>query len=477
MKLKSLLLVPILALLAACGGGGDDDEATAPTTPTTPAAATLQKIVLSPDTHTLPVGATLQLVATGTYSDGKSSVVKDTITWSVQGSNASVATTGLVTAKGVGKEIVKATVGTVSGSAEITVVAPWAEVAAGGHQTIALKREGSLWAWGSNNLGQLGIGSNIDQNKPIVVTGGVLTWKQVSVGEFHTLAVRSDGTLWSWGFNQNGQLGIGNTPNGNASHISVPTQVGTAKDWVAVAAGKAHSLATNKAGMLYAWGRNFNGQLGDGTKIDRSVPTRIGNFTNWKSITAGANHSAGTRSDLSLWAWGANEDGQVGDGTNVDVSAPVAIGTTGVTWVSVAAGGTHTMAIRADGALFAWGANGSRQLGDGATADQNTPIQIGMETDWAYLAAGFRHSLAVKVNGTLWAWGSNTDGQLGIGTFFDKGTPTQVAGNVAWRSVAAGLRHSFATQTDGTLWGWGRGAEGQQGNASIGSVPVPVQLQ
>lgn len=473
MNLKALLLTPLLALLVACGGGSDDDKTETPTTPTpTPNTPTLVSIALTPANPTIAVGGTQQLTATGTYSDGKSAAIKDTITWAAKGNVVSVFTSGLVTAKAVGTDTVTATVGSVIGSTTITVTGPWADAAAGGHQTVGLRKDGTLYAWGWNRWGQLGDGSTTDQNKPVAVSGGVTTWKQVSSGEFHTLAVRADGTLWAWGFNQNGQLGLGNNLD-----KAVPTQVGTAKNWETVVAGKAHSLAIDKSGVLWAWGRNFNGQLGDDTKVDKLVPTKLASPVTgglWKSVTAGAAHSMGLLKDGSLYAWGANESGQIGTGGLGGVSKPTRVGT--ATWTLAAAGGNHSLAVRADGALFAWGANDAGQLGNDSFANVTTPVRIGTDSNWAYLATGASHSLGVKADGTLWSWGSNSDGQLGSGTLSDRRVPVQVGTGTLWKSVSAGLQHSIGSQTDGSIWIWGRNAEGQQGNGSTAAVTTPTAL-
>ena len=463
LTMKSLLLIPVLAVLAACGGGGGDDS------PSTPATPVLRSIDLSPGNPTIAVGTTVQLTATGTYSDGKTAVLKDNISWTVKGSNATVATSGLVTGKAVGTDNIVATVSGVSGNTNVNITAPWDGVAAGGVQTLALKRDGTIWGFGSNQWGQLGDGSTTSQNKPVLASGGVTTWKQVASGELHTVALKADGTLWAWGFNQNGQLGIGT----NADFKPVPTQVGAAKDWVFVAAGKAHTLAINKSGILYAWGRNFDGQLGDGTNVDKLVPTKIGTFTNWKTVAAGATHSLGVRSgDNSLYAWGGNDSGQLGNGGLVDLLVPTKIGAS--TWVTVAAGGTHSLAIRTDGALFAWGGNASGQLGNDSSTNATAPVQITADINWANISAGANHSLAVKSDGTLWSWGSNSDGQLGVGTVSDAASPTQVGKTAIWKAVSAGQQHSFGVQTDGTMWGWGRAAEGPQGNGTVSTSGVLV---
>lgn len=485
-SLKSLLWLPLLALfalLSACGGGGGGSSATTTTTTPTTTTPTVLSIAITPASPTLAVGTTQQLVATATFSDGKVAALTTGVTWAAKGSVVSIVfTTGIVTGKTVGTDTVTAsfanvnaagtTVNTVVGTTDLTVRAPWAAVVAGGNQTIARKADGSLYGWGSNLIGQLGDSTTTDRNTPTQVSGGITTWRQVAMGDQFTLALRADGTLWAWGNNQNGQLGNGTsttTPN------PLPKQIGTATDWVTIAAGKSHALAINKTGLLYAWGRNFNGQLGDGTNIDRLVPTKIGTATNWFKVAGGDTHSLATRTDGSLYAWGGNSLGQVGNAGVIDQNAPVKIG--GTTWVLVAAGANHSTAIRADATLWAWGSNSSGQVGTAAsTATVTVPTQVGTSQNWLQVAGGIAHTVGVRTDGTLWTWGLNGNGQLGDGLGQDTNEPHQVGNSANWNSVAAGASHSFGLQSDGTLWGWGRNTEGQQGNSRFTDVPVPTNL-
>ncbi|WP_295996258.1 Ig-like domain-containing protein [Rugamonas sp.] len=477
---RNLFLLPLLAallamLLAACGGGGGDAA-----TSSTPTGPTLKSIAITPANSTIAVGTTETLVATGTYSDNSTAVLAATnqLAWGVKGSNASVVTaTGVVTGLVMGPDTVTATVGSVVGSTAITIKGPWVKVVAGASHTVALKADGTLQAWGSNQWGQLGDGSTNDSAVPVQVSGGFSNWTFIAAGEDHVMAIRADGSLWGWGYNQNGQLG-----DGTQTNRSAPTKIGTSTDWVFVSAGKSHTVAINKGGVLWAWGRNFNGQLGDNTKVDKLVPTKIGAAVNWSSAAAGATHTLGRRADGSLWAWGGNAKGQVGNGSIVDVPAPVQIGTS--TWVSVAAGTLHSVAIRADGALFAWGSNGNGQIGNGglSTTNVTAPAQIlasGL-SNWSVIGAGYAHTVALRRDGTLYAWGSNSDGQLGDGLGYDTSSPNQIGTSANWNTVSAGLYHTFGTQTDGTRWGWGRAVEGQQGNGSSGAsanaVLTPTKL-
>lgn len=469
---SSLVLVPVLAVLAACGGGGGGSSTTPATT--TP---TLQSIIVTPPSPTLAIGTSQLMTATAVYSDNKNTVLTTGVTWAAKGSAIlNVFSNGTVTAKGIGTETVTATFGGVSGSTDVTVKAPWVGVVAAGLQTFARKADGTLYAWGSNQQGQLGDSTTTDRLVPTQVNGAVTTWAQVAVGDQFAVAIRKDGTLWSWGYNSNGQLGDGTTIN----HAS-PAKIGTATDWTFVAAGKRHAFAINKAGVLFGWGGNFNGQLGDGTTVGKLVPTKItvAGVTPvpvWLSVSAGETHTLGVTTALGLWGWGGNLYGQVGNAGFVDVTAPTKIGNGTATWTAVSAGAFHSSAIRADGTLFAWGLNTNGQVGNNGSLNQTTPVQVTPAANWAVVSAGGAHTMAVRTDGTLWGWGANDNGQLGDGLGLDTNTPNQIGTATNWSTVSAGALHTFGLRTDSSMWGWGNNSAGQLGNNTKTSSQTPVTL-
>ncbi|KQQ31046.1 hypothetical protein ASF61_17625 [Duganella sp. Leaf126] len=485
-------LAPLFALfavlLSACGGGGGGDSGGGGST--TPAAVTLRSIAITAPSTTLIVnGATLTLTATGTYSDGTTKPLTG-LTWSTKSGGASVVqvtSAGIASGKAIGTDSIIATqaasttTAAVSASIDVTSIAPWTQVAAGGNQTIALKTDGNLYSWGRNLQGQLGDGSNSNRNTPVIVAGSTGVWKQVAMGDSFAVAIRTDGTLWSWGYNLFGQLG-----QGDQVPRMVPTQVGTAKDWTYVAAGKSHvvALRTSTASSgpavvsLWVWGNNYASQLGDGKTVDLLVPTRLGTDS-WLAVAAGDAHTlAIRRSDQSLWTWGDNTYGQLGNGiTGTRVGVPTQVGT--ANWSAVAAGSNHSLAIRNDdGVLFAWGAGESGQIGNNSTSAQSSPVQIGTGARWTQVAGGLSHSIGVRNDGTLWAWGRGADGQLGQ-TVAGSLLPLQVGSLNTWKAVAAGANHSAALQTNGntlSLWTWGLNADGQLGNGSTASATAPVSI-
>jgi alpha-tubulin suppressor-like RCC1 family protein len=330
----------------------------------------------------------------------------------------------------------------------------------------------TAYGWGWNAAGGLGDGTTTDQFAPAQV-GADNRWASIAAGATHTAAVKTDGTLWAWGNNFNGELG-----DGTGTDRSVPGQVGTDAHWASIAVGSNHTLAVKTDGTLWAWGSNTFGQLGDGSTTDRSVPVQVGTESRWASVAAGNDHSVGIKTDGSLWSWGYAEFGDLGTGTPSTTavqSTPVQVGTD-LNWVSAASGGFHTVAIKTDRTLWAWGYNGTGQLGDGTTIDRLAPVQVGAGTPWASVAASGNHTVAVGTDGSLWGWGDNSTGQVGDGTTTNRSAPVRVGTDTRWASAAAGWGHTAAVKTDGTLWTWGWNVSGQLGDGTATDRSTPGQL-
>jgi alpha-tubulin suppressor-like RCC1 family protein len=342
------------------------------------------------------------------------------------------------------------------------------KVGAGASCTFVIKTDGTLWAWGRNNYGQLGTGNTTNTAVKTQV-GTATNWQSVEGGQFHTAAIKADGSLYTWGFNASGQLGINSTTNSN-----IPVQVSGGNVWKSVGAGYDHTVAIRTDGSLYGWGLNDHGQIGDGGSTNRSIPVRIGTDTNWASVTAGNNVTVAIKTDGTLWAWG--EGSQVGDGTTADKRSPVQLGTD-TNWKSVSRGVSHTLAIKTDGTLWAWGTNGRGQLGNGTTGGNTTPTQVGTDTDWESAKAGFFSSMGRKTNGTIWSWGQGSFYQLGQGTSTANVlTPTQIGTDTDWQFISIGSSSLFneAVKNDGTFWAWGYNNYSQLGDGLTASLPVPT---
>ena len=350
--------------------------------------------------------------------------------------------------------------------AQITSTPTWRTVAAGFYKAIGIRTDGSLWAWGGNSSGNLGTGDQLDRDVPTPV-GGAATWQNVTIANSVTLAVRQDGTLWAWGDNQNGQLGTGAA----LTYLTTTSvQVGTASNWQSVLAGPKHVLALRQDGTLWAWGSNESGQLGNGTTTPQISPIQVGTAT-WLSIGLGLYHSSAVRADGTLWTWGTNSNGQLGTGTGLGslVPVPTQVGTA-TNWASVAGGIFHNLALRQDGTLWGWGWNDNNTLGTGMpTNSQLVPVQVSTATTWRSVSAGPNATLALRQDGTLWVWGSNDTGQLGLGNTTIQPTPMQ-RGATTWQSASLGAGFGAGIRPDGTLWTWGFNDTGQLGNGLPGSA-------
>jgi len=350
-------------------------------------------------------------------------------------------------------------------------------IAAGAYHSLAVSA-GTVYAWGTNASGQLGNGTTTDSSVPVLISGlsGVTA---VAGAGAHSLALTSSGAVYAWGYNADGELG-----NGTNTNSSTPVLVNGLPAVTAIAAGQLHSLALS-AGTVYAWGFNADGELGNGSNTSSSTPVTVTGLTNVVSIAASnfGYASYALEANGTLWAWGANAAGQLGNGTTTSSNVPVQINIPAGFYISgLAAGGSHALAITEPlsngGSVFAWGANGSGQLGNGTTTSSSTPVLVSGLAGVAALAGGGLHSLAVTYSGAVYAWGNNTYGQLGNGTTTNSSTPVQVTGVTNAIAVAAGANHSLALTASGSVYGWGYNADGELGNGTTaaGATATAVQV-
>jgi alpha-tubulin suppressor-like RCC1 family protein len=306
----------------------------------------------------------------------------------------------------------------------IGVGSNWISIAAGAHHTAAIRADGTLWSWGKNDLGQLGDGTGeYNNNSSPIQEYTESQWVAVAAGIDFTVAIKSDGTLWAWGDNTYGQLG----KDPNVTHIfdsDEPIQVSSSHEWATISAGEVHCLAIKRDGSLWAWGSNEYGQLGneDGTIQKSSTPVQVGTNTDWTVIAAVGLHSLAIKNDGTLYAWGDNSFGQLGRDTAASVMSVTPLKVNNDTdWTAVAGGYTHSIALKNNGELWVWGNNTYGQLGNGSCDSQNplySHVQIGLGSDKCVgVYSGARHSFAIKSGSSnLWAWGNDVYGQLGNGT-------------------------------------------------------------
>jgi alpha-tubulin suppressor-like RCC1 family protein len=350
-------------------------------------------------------------------------------------------------------------------------------ISAGGWHSISICNDGTVKAFGENNSGQLGNGLNTDSNVPVAVSG-LTNILAVSGGgdqnNGYSMALKNDGTVYAWGSNLYGALGNGTT--GVANNSSVPVQ-SLISDVYAISAGGWFSVALKNDGTVWTWGHNSEGQLGNGNLINTSIPVQVAGLTNVVQIVAGTYHFLALKNDGTVWACGDNVSGQIGNGnTGTDATTPVQVsGLTNV--IKIDAGRFFSLAVKNDGTLWTWGENLYGQLGNGSNTDSNVPVQVtGLSgINPAIVAAGDFHCMVVKNDGTIWSWGRNTYGNLGDNTTINSNTPLLVAINAIDNQVAAGTNFTLMSRPDGTFWACGRNASGQLGDGTNAQRNVATQ--
>ena len=375
----------------------------------------------------------------------------------------------------------------------------WKDAACGAYHSIAVTTDDRFAACGSNSYGQVGLGYPTYRCSPEQI-GTTAGWAQVDVSLTHTAGIRTDGTLWTWGNNGSGQLGY-------SDGTGIPTQVGYDTDWRSVSVGSyldgGYTAAIKTGGTLWTWGENSAGELGLGDTSNREVPTQVGPDTHWKDVAcsdgvgnAGRvlqgqpftldDHTLALKDDGTLWAWGANDYGQLGLGDQTARHEPTQIGTDR-DWAAIAVGDDYSAALTTDGRLYTWGRDEFGQLGHGGTPSDTAmalaPTQVGTTERFASIACGSGRDacfmLAVRDDGTLWGWGTSAAGELGLGLsgFGTYSTPQLISAATDWRSVMCGGsfgdNFGLALKDSGQLWSWGGDFRGQLGNADYVSVYSP----
>jgi|694.fasta_scaffold01344_28 alpha-tubulin suppressor-like RCC1 family protein len=428
-----------------------------------------------------------------------------------------------------------------------TALGSWTFIGTGFYNSFASKGA-TLSGWGKNDCGQLGDGTTVTRCVPTTLTGrcainnqqfgndsqnqtfqgsnyGVLavplqnnrvinswggsvselryiqpmpvqvnasSWTCVKATSQNMIAIRNDGNVFTWGDNCSGQLGNG-TFAPQPQSVSSPVQIGNIGAGCAIDIGCDRVGAINTQSSLYTWGRNTDSLL-LGRQTCALTPIKLDN-QKWKEVSVSplkrqgtyrvtqnysrktynmyyAGHTVAIRKDGALFAWGFNSFGQLGDSTFVKRNTPVRV--TNQSWTAISAGTYHTLGIRADGALFAWGRNSSGQIGDLSTVDRCSPVQIGTQS-WVNVKSGKTHSLAIRADGILFAWGSNQYGQLGNGSTISTSSPVQI-GTCLWSSIESGFNSSFGITTNNSLFGWGYNRNGPICNTNCTCFSTPSQI-
>jgi alpha-tubulin suppressor-like RCC1 family protein len=455
-----------------------------------PAKPTVTGVTVDPASVSLYQGSAWQFEATVAGTNNPSQVV----TWTLSG-NTSMGTiidaNGMLvvaldeTAKTLTVKAASALDTTKTGTAAVSIdeSKPWmaksnAKRISTGGQSFIIKDDGTLWGAGSNSRGQLGIGDTKNRYAYVpIMSDASLRFEQVSGYNHsggHTIALSTDGRVFTFGANDYGKLGDGTT---TTSKTPREIKVAGVNKFIFVASGARNSAAIAESGDLYTWGANSYGQIGNGTtSTSVKTPTKItvGTAgTKVKEVSIGDHFMAAMTEDGTLYAWGSNALGQLGNGTTTSRAAPgkVTIGSDWKVKAFSAKSYGHILAVTQSGDLYAWGRNTYGQVGNGTTAQQKTPVQVmpGSSVKFDLVAAGHDNSLAITTDGKLYTWGYNGCGLLGIGSTSSKSTPQWVSQGMTFRAISGSEATSMAVSTDGKLYCWGYNGAGQYGNGTIGN--------
>jgi alpha-tubulin suppressor-like RCC1 family protein len=370
-------------------------------------------------------------------------------------------------------------------------------IGAGSVHSAALCNGDSLVrSWGANSSGQLGTNDTIEANIPAVVhgpgnIGGLKGIVAIVIRENFSLALKIDGTVWAWGYNGDGELGD-NTKINELFPVQVhgASNIGNLTGIISLSAGYAHILALKNDGTVWAWGDNSNGELGNNNTVSTSIPVQvrgsdnIGFLTGISAIAAGQQFSLALKNDGTVWAWGENSTGQLGDNSSLERHTPVPVHSVDNTGVlrnitSLVAGGGHALALASDSTVYAWGFNINGELGNNTQLNDSLPAQVhgsnnsGILTGVSSISAGDYFSAAIGPGGTVWTWGFNFYGQLGVNDTTERNVPVEVhgPGNLGFltgiNAISLGDEHVIALKNDDSYWSWGWNAYGQLGDGSV----------
>jgi len=359
-------------------------------------------------------------------------------------------------------------------------------ISSGYRYTCVILNDTSVSCWGKNTFGQLGDGTNTDRGTPTQISslGTGRTAVAISSGGGHTCAILDDGTVSCWGYNHEGQLGDGTTIDRNT-----PTQtasLGTGRTAVAISSGDYNTCALLDDGTVSCWGSNDNGELGDGTNTNRSTPlptSSLGTNRGAVAISSGGVHTCAVLDDGSVSCWGWNNYGQLGDGTITDRSTPTQTSSlgTGRTAVAISSGGIQTCAVLDDASVSCWGDNWYGELGDGTTTQRNTPTptsSLGTGRTAVAISSGYGHACAVLDNASVSCWGYNAYGQIGDGTTTNRNTPTQTSSLGIGRTavaISSGLHYSCAILDNASVSCWGANGDNRLGDGTNTDRSTPAQ--
>ena len=363
--------------------------------------------------------------------------------------------------------------GTKNSPVQVGTLSNWSSLSLGYNHSSGIKTDGTLWSWGGNSQGQLGLNNTIDRSSPVQV-GTLSNWSKIVATKSNTMALKTDGTIWYWGF--------WDSLVGDGVVRSSPTQIGVDNNWNDIANSYYFILAKKTNGEIYSAGKNDLLQLGRQT-LSSYEPIQLNSDTDWGELSLGNSYSFGLKTNGTLWSWGTQSFGELGLNNAVTTrSSPIQVGTL-TSWSKISSGTSHTMAVRTNGTLWAWGNNSSGELALGDTINRSSPVQVGTLTTWSNAdAKGISFSIMVDTSNALYSAGAaGTKGALGYHTAFttNRSSPVQIGGRTKWSKVAVAHVSGFsivAIQTNKTLWGWGGNSIGQLGIGDKFPRSSPVQI-
>ncbi|HEX7050965.1 MAG TPA: Ig-like domain-containing protein [Longimicrobiales bacterium] len=450
----------------------------------------LAEIVVSPPTDTLVPGDELLLHPAALDSNAVVIDGIDRFTWTTSDDAIiAVDSGGIVEALATGQATVSASYGESEGTAEITV--DWLRldwVGTGLRFTCGLTAAGDAYCWGYNESGQLGVGDTLSRAEPIRVSGG-LTFRALAVGNWHACGITAEGKAYCWGANWGGQLGT----ETDASYSTVPVPVGLDAEVVSVSGGGLHTCALTASGQAYCWGRNGYGQLGAEPSIHGTTPVRVSGDRTFTALATGGLHTCGLTADGVAYCWGYNALGQLGIGANDTLPHihPAAV-SGGLTFTFLEARGNNTCGITGDGTGYCWGVDDRGEVGDGAnsptciigTFEHNcaaAPSAVSAAFAFrslnpAHGGAGASYACGIASDGAAYCWGFNFGGNLGTGAADSPDEPTAVVGGHTFRSLSAGGEHTCGIADDAYTYCWGSNGDGQLGDGSTTLRATPVPV-
>lgn len=364
---------------------------------------------------------------------------------------------------GLGDRVTKSTF------VQVGALSDWSKVAAGDAHVLAVKTDGTLWSWGGSagvSAGVLGSGGVGAKRSSPVHVGSAVNWSNVAAGGQNSYALTSTGTIWGWGDTNNGQVGIGD----GIGKVSTPVQIGTDTTWTSIVAGTRHAVALKSDGTLWTWGYNQNGECGLGNTIERSTPVQVASSNTWASIGASKYNTWAITPAGVMWGTGyADPEAMFLGSGAIRISSMIQIA--GTSWSKVFGGVQGGMALKTDGTLYAWG----RPIMGSSAIPFFSPVQVGTSTLWTEVAAGDNHTTAIQSNGTMWQCGDALNGSISAAMWVSA-VPTKIGTISPWLKVVARGRSNFALRTDGTAWSWGNNANGKLGIGDSVWRSSPVQI-